>query len=296
MNREIAASYAHCQRVARRSTSNFYFSFFLLPRHKRAAMCALYAFLRRTDDLGDDPGPVEARRAALASWRASLDAALAGRFGDPLLPALVDTIEQFQLPVEQLHAVLDGVEMDLHKSRYQTFSELELYCHRVAAAVGLCCVHIWGFTDPTAYEPARACGVAFQLTNILRDLKEDASRDRVYLPQEDLSRFGYSVADLREGLRNESFRGLMRFEIERAEQFYHRAAELSQWLMPDGRRIFGGMLTAYRSLLEEIKRRDGDVFTSRVRLSPWRKLKIAAYWMLPALATRAPQPAGARPQ
>jgi phytoene synthase len=280
MTSDLAASYVECQRLARRTARNFYYSFLVLPRAKRRAMCALYAFLRHTDDLGDSDEPVEARRAALASWRDALRAALAGEFRSPLLPALADSMARFRIPPRYLHDAIDGVESDLDERRFETFEELAEYCHRVASAVGLACVHIWGFRSEEAFEPARSCGIAFQLTNILRDLPEDSARGRVYLPQEDLRRFAYSDEDLARGTCSESFRALMRFEIGRAEEYYRQAAALPQWLTPEGRAALGAMTGIYRGLLDEIKRRDGDVFAQRVRLSSWRKAGIAAKWFL----------------
>jgi phytoene synthase len=273
-NTSLSESYRYCRSLARRSASSFYYSFWLLPRPQRQAMYALYAFLRQTDDWGDSGEPLEARRAALAGWRCSLERALRGQYDDRLWPALADCVRRFAIPHELLFAVIDGVEMDLDRSRYQTFDELTEYCYRVASAVGLACIHIWGFRDPAALEPARQCGLAFQLTNILRDLKEDADRDRVYVPQEDLDRFGYTVADLKRGVRDQRFAALLKFEIDRAELFYARAAELERWLEPAGRRIFAAMLATYAELLAEIKRRDGDILSQRVRLHWWRKLQL----------------------
>jgi phytoene synthase len=276
----LPASYELCRQIARRSSSSFYYSFLLLPRAKREAMFALYAFLRRTDDLSDDPQTGDVSRQALIAWRQSFSNALAGTFDDPLLPALADTIQRFGIPPSYLEAAISGVEMDLDHQGYETFSELEDYCHHVASAVGLACIHIWGFTSPAALEPARRCGLAFQLTNILRDLKEDAARGRVYLPREDLRRFDYSAAEIKLGVCDERFRRLMRFEIQRAEQFYADAVHLDRWLHADCRPAFTAMLTTYRELLAEIKRRDGDVWTSRVRLPGWRKARIAARCLL----------------
>jgi 15-cis-phytoene synthase len=285
MNKGLLASYAHCRSIARGSASSFYYSFLLLPKPKRMAMCALYAFLRRTDDLGDSSASAAEQRAALEAWRASLVRSLAGQHDDPLLPALSHTIRQFGVPLSHLEAVIDGVEMDLEPREYATFEQLEQYCHRVASAVGLACLRIWGCTRERVEEPARRCGVAFQLTNILRDLKEDAARNRIYLPREDFERFGYSADDLRAGVRDERFRRLMRFEIDRAERFYADGAELEHSLSADGRRVFGSMVAVYRALLDEIKRLDGDVLTTRVQLSSWQKMRIASRWFLrrPAL-------------
>jgi 15-cis-phytoene synthase len=285
---QLTASYAYCRRLARRSASNFYYSFWLLPRPQRSAMCALYAYLRKTDDWGDSNESVEARRATLSRWRASLARALRGEFDDPIWPALADAVQRFEVPHELLFSVIDGVEMDLDRSRYQTFAELEEYCYRVASTVGLACIRVWGFRSDAALEPARHCGLAFQLTNILRDLKEDADRDRIYLPQEDLDRFGYTVADLKQGVRDERFRALMRFEIQRAEELYERAAGLESLLEPAGRRIFLAMLATYGALLAEIKRRDGDVLSARVRLSWWRKLHITGRGLLSPRGAAAP--------
>lgn len=276
MTLPLDASYHECQRLTRRTATNFYYSFLVLPRAKRRAMCALYAFLRRTDDLGDNDQPVEIRREALRQWRASLDRAFAGDFDAPWFPALADTVAHYGIPPAYLHAAIDGVEMDLDRQQYETFAELAEYCEKVACVVGLACIHIWGFRGPQALEPARKCGLAFQLTNILRDVKEDAQAGRIYLPQEDLRRFGYTADDLHAGVRDGRFTALMRFEIARAEQFYREAAELNEWLEPDGRVVFRAMLGIYRGLLDEIKRHEGDVFTHRVRLSSWRKLRIAA--------------------
>ena len=219
---ELSTSYAYCQRLARQSASNFYFSFLLLSREKRRAMCALYAYLRHVDDLADDEGhDYAARQKALESLRGALvDQTHAEHKTHPILPALADTVARYQIPLEYLTAVIDGVEMDLAGRQYETFDELEQYCERVASVVGQACIHIWGFRGEQALEPARRCGVAFQLTNILRDLKDDARQGRVYLPHEDLRRFGYSVEDLRAGKANSAFAALMEFEIARAESYY----------------------------------------------------------------------------
>ena len=279
MNDTLQTSYTYCRQLTRRTAGNFYYSFLVLPREKRQAMTALYAFSRLTDDLGDNDQPVEDRRAALADWRRALDRALAGAVEGRVLPALVDTLDRYRISPKYLHDLIDGVETDLDRTAYRSFDELRDYCYKVASAVGLCCIHIWGFTNDAAFEPARKCGLAFQLTNILRDLKEDAAEGRVYLPQEDLDRFGYTVEELRQGVRNERFQELMRFEIARAERFYQEAAELDRWLEPDGKTVFGAMTGIYRGLLNEIKRLDGDVFGHRVRLSAWRKLRIASRWL-----------------
>lgn len=291
---QLAESYAYCRRLSRRAHSSFYASFWLLPPTKRRAMHALYAFMRYTDDLGDSSLPVPQRRAALHRWRRLLDDALAGQcdarepdrtatsdaLGRPLLPALADSVRRFSIPREHLHAVIDGQEMDLEAVRYETFAQLSGYCEKVASAVGLACIHVWGVRGDAALEPARKCGIAFQLTNILRDLREDSQRGRVYLPAADLRQCGYSADELAQGVVNDRFRALAALEIARAEQLYRDAAELCPALDRDGRRIFGMMHHTYRQLLETIAGRVDELLRRRVRLSRWQKLRIAARWIL----------------
>ena len=286
----IQQSYEMCRRVSRAAGSNFFLCFLLLPRAKRRAMEALYAFMRHTDDLADNPQSVERRAADLLQWRAAFEDALSDRLDADrvasfsLLPAVVDTVRRYEIPEQHLRAAIDGVEMDLHKRRYETFGQLEEYCHRVASAVGLACVHIWGFRDQQAFEPARKCGIALQLTNILRDLQEDARSDRVYLPLEDLRQCDYSdgqfVEDMIRGEADARFDRLMSLEIARAETFYREGVELMQWLAPDGRRIFGMMMSTYHALLEKIERRPRDVLSRRVRVGRLKKLRIATRWTL----------------
>jgi phytoene synthase len=278
---DLTASYAHCRDVARRAAGSFYYSVLVLPHAKRQAMCALYAFRRATDDLGDSDKPLDLRREELSAWRRALAGALEGQLCGPMFPALVDTVARYGIPHEYLFDCIDGVEMDLAERTYESFAELEDYCYHVASVVGLSCIHIWGFSNPAAIAPARDLGVAFQLTNILRDLKEDAERGRIYLPGEDLRRFGYAADDLGRGVCNSQFRELMDFEIARAEEFYIRGTALLPYVSRDSRAALRAMTGIYRGLLGEIKRRGGDVFTKRVRLSGLRKASIAAWSLLP---------------
>lgn len=283
----LQPSYTYCERLARRQAGNFFHAFQVLPRPQRRAMCALYAFMRLTDDLADGSGTVEEKRSALKQWRIDLNAALAGEDRHPLHPALRHTLNRFSVPVEYLDDVIEGCEADLEPVRLPDFGTLYRYCYRVASAVGLACIHIWGFRDDDANLPAEHAGIAFQLTNILRDLPEDLERGRVYLPAEDLKRFG---VDLGDGgphctlpiLEADGFQALMQFETERARQYYRSADNLTPYLDPPGRAVFQVMLRTYRGLLDEIERRDFDVFRERVRLSPWRK----AAFVLRALPVR----------
>jgi phytoene synthase len=284
MTTTLDDSYAACRALARRSARNFYYSFWVLPKPKRAAMCALYAFFRRTDDLGDDDGTTDERRAKLTSWREAWHAAAAGDYRDPLLPAVVDTVRRYDVPTKYLETSIDGVESDLVRNRFATFDELTGYCYQVASVVGLASIHVWGFrrTDE-AYRAAEACGIAFQLTNILRDVGEDAARDRIYLPQDDLARYGLTDDDLRRGVVDDRLRSLFRFQVDRAAGYYRRAEALRAHLSPDGAAVFGAMFDIYRSLLDKIRRRNGDVFSSRVRLGACHKTAIAVRRLAPRL-------------
>jgi len=295
----IDQSYRFCHAVARQAGSNFYPCFVVLPKPKRRAMEAIYAFMRHTDDLGDrppeDPSATGSRLDELRAWRAALDRALSGEaittdtsdIAEHTLPAVADTLRRFHIPPEHLHAVIDGLEMDLEGRTYETFDELAEYCHRVASAVGLACIHIWGFHGEEAIEPARCCGLAVQLTNILRDLKEDAAIGRVYLPREDFRRCGYSADALRRGETGEAFDRLMRMEIARAGEFYHEGARLFDHLEPVGRRVLGMMLGVYHRLLQKIERDPAAVFVRRVRLGRLERLFLVARWLLLPASRRA---------
>jgi 15-cis-phytoene synthase len=271
----LEESYHYCETLTRREAGNFYPAFRVLPRDQRVSMCALYAFMRIADDLSDSADDVATKRANLAQWRLGLRQALTGQYQHESHQALHDTVARYHIPAQYLEDVVDGVEMDLEPVVYATFADLRLYCYRVASAVGLACIHIWGFSDERAKEYAEQAGIAFQLTNILRDLGEDAARSRVYLPTEDLVRFGYDPAGLRTGKRDDAFRALMRFEVQRARDFYESAWPLTPLLPPPGRAVFLVMARTYRALLDVMEKRDYDVFRERVRVSKWRKLGFA---------------------
>lgn len=271
----LAQSFAFCQQLAKREAGNFYPAFRVLPRDQRLAMCALYAFLRIADDISDEPAPVAEKRQRLDDWRCGLDMALKGQYDHPAHEALHHTMVKHGIPPQYLVDVLDGVAMDLEPIDFATFEQLRLYCYRVASAVGLACIHIWGFADERAKVYAEHAGLAFQLTNILRDLGEDAARGRIYLPREDLDRFGYDAERLRRGQRDESFCALMRFEVARARSYYAAAWPLLPLLERAGRAVFLVMARTYGELLTVMERRNYDVFSSRIRVSRWRKLLLA---------------------
>jgi phytoene synthase len=271
-------SYTYCRALAKHTARNFYYSFLTLPRDRFRAMCVLYAFMRVTDDLGDDLTAGVDRAAALSRWRTELLFAWnSGKCQHPVLPAVVDMLRVQQVPLQYLLDVITGVEMDLQPAAYRTFEELSGYCYHVAGAVGLACIHLWGFHDPRALAAAVDCGTALQLTNILRDLREDADRGRIYLPAEDLQRFGISADDLVSGRRDPRFDALMQFEVTRTRDYYTRARALFGYLEPAGQPILETMLRIYGGLLDEIERRGYDVFTRRIELSCGRKLFIAGH-------------------
>lgn len=278
----VADSFGYCQRLSKRTGRNFYFSFLTLPRSLFRDMCALYAFMRVTDDLGDDVArSVAQRKAAMRSWRHGLDAVVNGEpTSHPVLRAMADVQQRHKLPIDYLHAVITGVERDLEEQTFETFEQLSEYCYFVAGAVGRCCVHLWGYNDEAALDRAVDCGLAFQLTNILRDLREDAENGRVYLPQEDLDRFGYSIDDLRTRTQDDRFRELMRFQVERARYYYQQGSELHSLLERPGRPIFSAMIGIYGRLLRKIEQQEYDVFAERIRLHRITKLKVTATSLL----------------
>jgi phytoene synthase len=275
MNAALVRSYRLCEEITRREAGNFYPAFLLLPAPQRRSMCALYTFMRIADDLSDEPGPVEPKRRHLADWRAGLHAALAGNYRHASHAALHDTVANYAIPIRYLDAVITGVEMDLEPAAYQSFAELRRYCWHVASVVGLSCIHIWGFRGRESARFAEDAGIAFQLTNILRDIGEDAARGRVYLPQEDLERFGYNRDRLRHGVCDASFKEMMQFQIERARQYYRSGWRLAPRLSPAGQAVFLMMANTYRELLHEMENRDYDVFRGRVRVPRWKKLIFA---------------------
>jgi squalene synthase HpnC/squalene synthase HpnD len=275
----VAVSYEDCRNVARAAASNFYYAFYALPRPKRDALCALYAFMRLVDDVSDEggsaPDTVAAKRAGLARWRILLDRAYAGDTAEhAILPAFADTVRRYKIPQRYFHDLISGAEMDLTESRYATFERLREYCYRVAGTVGLTCLHVFGFSDPHAPELAERLGIAFQLTNILRDVGPDLAIGRVYLPAEDLDRFGCTEAELAAGVVTPSVRELLRWEAQRAWTFYEEGARLIPKIDRDSRATLWALTRIYSGLLARIESRDFDVFSSRVRLTSAEKARI----------------------
>jgi 15-cis-phytoene synthase len=273
----LGESYDFCRAVARRRAKNFYYSFVLLPREQRNAMCAIYAFMRYCDDLSDEPG---ASHEPLERWRCALVDALGGKFdGYPAWPAFFDTVERYRIPHDYFFQMIEGVMSDLKPRRFGTFEELYQYCYQVASVVGLSTIHIFGFDSPDALRLAEKCGVAFQLTNILRDVCEDVGRGRVYLPAEDLERFEVKPVELCAGPRSESFKRLMRFEADRARGFYREAQPLVGLVHKRSRPALRALIGIYSRLLERIEEGGFDV-AQRVKLSTAEKCGIVVRaWM-----------------
>ena len=265
----------YCQQKAAASGSSFYYSFLFLPANRRRAITALYAFCREVDDIVDECSDPQIAATKLAWWRLELDRLYSGQPQHPISLALQPVLAEFNLPQEQLLEIIDGMEMDLQQTRYLDFKALSLYCYRVASVVGLLAAEIFGYSDRRTQKYAHDLGMAFQLTNIIRDVGEDARRGRVYLPIEELKRFDVSVADILNARHSDNFRKLMEFQIERAEQYYAQA--MSELPAGDRKTQFPGLVMAaiYRTVLDEIKRDGCLVLTQRTSLTPLRKLWIA---------------------
>jgi len=268
----LEASQAHCRGVAKRRARNFYYSFVLLSPERKNAMCAVYAFMRYCDDLSDEPG---ATRTAMDRWREALTEAFAGRpDSSPVWPAFIDAVSRYKIPHEYFYDMIEGVASDLTPRTFHKFDELYQYCYRVASVVGLTTIHIFGFDSPEALPLAEKCGIAFQLTNILRDIREDAGLGRVYLPSEDLERFRVSRDDLQSSRRTENFGNLMDFEIARARDFYRESAPLIDLIHEESRGSLRALIAIYSGLLDRIAETPSDVLARRISLPATEKVWI----------------------
>jgi 15-cis-phytoene synthase len=257
---ELAASYEHCRNLTRVAARNFYYGFALLPAQKRDALCALYAFMRRADDISDSESNLQQKDQGLKAWRTALDQALKGNYnGSQLLPAFHHTIEHYRIPPEYFHDLMRGTEMDLSVRSYDTFEDLSRYCYCVAGTVGLCCVHVFGFQDRKVLDLAPKLGIAFQLTNILRDVAEDFTMGRVYLPQNDLKQFGCTEQDLSSKVAGPAFVQLMRFEANRAWDLYEQGSELLSLVDSDSRAALWTLMRIYSGILAKIESIHYDV-------------------------------------
>ncbi len=292
MNSQVAAAYGVCRHITRSAARNFYYGFLVLPRERRNALSAVYAFMRHSDDLSDDPGLSRREREdKLTEWRQSLHRAVAGELtDDPVLLAVADAQQRFKIPLELFDRLVEGTAMDVPPPsgaviRYHSFDDLRRYCYHVASVVGLICIRIFGYRDPAAEPLAEKCGLAFQLTNIIRDVKEDAAMGRVYLPEEDLQRFGRSALELtpdrlNNGFDASSFRPLLEMEAQRARELYQAADQLLPLVDEESRPALWALVEIYRRLLEKIATCNYDVFREKVHLSTREKLGVLtrAFW------------------
>jgi phytoene synthase len=282
-----------CRGIARSSARNFYYAFLLLPTEKRDALAAVYAFMRHADDISDDPGlTLPEKKAKLETYRKLMRRVLAGeRTDDAVLMALADAQQRFRILPELFDELITGTAMDVTSggdgpaAHYQTFQDLQRYCYFVASVVGLVCIRIFGYSDPAAEPLAEQCGVAFQLTNIIRDVKEDALMGRVYLPTDDLARFGHSADELsptrlRNGFSSTHFQPVLELEASRAREFYGAAEQLIPLIDEDCRPALWALVEIYRRLLEKIATRNYDVFGSKIRLTAAEKTSVLArgFW------------------
>ncbi|MCC6534620.1 MAG: presqualene diphosphate synthase HpnD [Burkholderiales bacterium] len=265
----------YCAERAARSGSSFYYSFLFLPQERRRAIVALYAFCREVDDAVDETSDPGVARLKLAWWRTELAAVYEGKAQHPVARALTDVVAAYDLRREQLEEIIAGMEMDLEHNRYPDFAALSVYCHRVAGVVGLLSAKVFGYSSPATLDYAHDLGIAFQLTNIVRDVGEDARRDRVYLPLDDIARYGLTPADILNGRDSDGMRNLLRFQIARARSYYRQA--LDKLPAADRRSQRAGLIMAaiYRRLLDEIDAEGTHVLKAKVSLTPLSKLWIA---------------------
>lgn len=273
----LAESYRHCRTVAKRRAKNFYYSFLLLDKPERDAMCAIYAFMRYCDDLSDEPGAAGEPqvRHSVALWRMQMDRALHGDVeGNVIWPAFYDTVQRYSIPHRYFHEMIDGIVSDLEPRQIRSFDELYRYCYQVASVVGLTIVHVFGFSSPRALLLAEKCGVAFQITNILRDVREDAAMNRVYLPIEDMERFHVPAEQLRGGVEDDHFRELMRFEAARARAYYNESAPLSELIGPKSRRSLWALRAIYLRLLKNIEQANYSVLSRRLNVPKRTKMAL----------------------
>ncbi len=288
--RQLVMAYSVCRGITRTAAKNFYYAFLVLPRRKREALCAVYAFMRRCDDITDEASlSMQERRQKLDIWLDALHRAQLGHpTDDPILLALTDAQRRYQIPAGLLDELAHGTAMDVEEAeasaqtsttpgvsiQYKTFEDLRIYCYRVASVVGLVCIHIFGYRNPEAEPLAEQCGLAFQLTNIIRDVKEDAAMGRIYLPEQDLAKFNLSAKELLSAPDPARFRPVLAFEADRAREFYTSGYALIPYISEDSQPALWVLVTIYRRLLERIAEKQYDVFTAKVSLSTSEKLRI----------------------
>ncbi len=299
MNHQLSHAYAVCRGITRRAAKNFYYGFIVLPSEKRNALSAVYAFMRHADDITDEPGDPQQKREKLTEWLEAAKAVFAGKAtDDPVLMALGDAQTKFKIPPELFEKLVYGTSLDLDipppngdtpAILCNTFTDLKQYCYYVASVVGLVCIRIFGYQDSKAEFLAEDCGLAFQLTNIIRDIKEDAGMGRIYIPEEDLARTNLSAANfspaaLRDPAQVQQLRPALEFEAERARKYYESAKWLMELIEEDSRAALWVLVEIYSRLLQKITERNYDVLTERVRLTFWEKMKVLSRGVLLRIA------------
>ena len=291
MATELDLAYHHCQRIAKEHARNFYYAFRTLPLRKRNAIYAAYAFCRYCDDIADEPRPLDEKRRLFEETRTLLARSLdSGETKDPVFTALSDAARAFGIPASYFEEVIAGVEMDLTRDRYRSFDELRDYCYGVASVVGLICIEVFEYTHPAAREHAIDLGLAMQLTNIMRDVKEDAQRGRIYIPLDEIASFGYSERELLEGSVTEAFRELMSLQASRARGYFESGKRLMPLLSPESRACPAALVGVYGTILNRIEASGFEVFEKRVGLSTAEKLLITAKLWARSLIPAIPLP------
>lgn len=271
----LQESYAACRAITKDRAKNFYYGIKLLPDQRRDSLCAAYAFFRISDDLSDDQAILD-KDERLRRWKALIEESPENAAQHPILPAFYDSLRRYAIPGRYFEECLEGTTSDLTVTRYPTFSETYRYCYQVASTVGLVCLHVFGFDhSPEALAQAEARGIAFQLTNILRDLAEDGERGRIYLPLEDLQRFGISEEEFLRGEASPAMERLLAFEIERAKGYYEQSQALAERVEAESRASLEGMTSIYRALLGKVESMGCRVFKERAKLSKLEKISLA---------------------
>ena len=295
---QLTHAYAVCRGISRRAAKNFYYGFIVLPPEKRNALSAVYAFMRHADDIADEPGDPQQKRQKMNEWLEAAKAVFNGKpTDDPVLMALGDAQKKFKIPPELFEKLVYGTSLDLEIPATpgepavvcETFEDLKHYCYYVASVVGLVCIRIFGYEDSKAEFLAEDCGLAFQLTNIIRDVKEDATMGRIYIPQEDLERANlspanFSPAALADPAQGQQLRPALEYEAERARKYYESAKWLMELIEEDSRAALWVLVEIYSRLLKKITERNYDVLTERVRLTTWEKLKVLSRGFLLRIA------------
>ena len=279
-------AYIQCRQIARSRATNFYYAFLTLPKRKRDAIYATYAFCRICDDIADGDLTLIEKQSHLSKIRKMLSEGKNNSSKNQIFAALDDTKSFFNIPDHHFEQVLDGVEMDLTKTRFETFEELRRYCYKVASSVGLISIEIFGYEDPVAKQYAVDMGLAMQITNILRDLREDAERGRIYIPLDEIASFGYTDQELLAETVNESFKNLMEFQVHRARTYFSRSKKLIPLLTPRSRACFWVLHALYSRILDRIERAEFDVFSVQIKLSRMEKIILMVnLWVASLLPT-----------